>query len=94
MADYIEDLEMDEKFIGVYDANKEHERELNTVAKAEFSKGEKSGFDKGEKSGFDKGERNKSIEIAKNLIKLGTMSIKEISESTGVSVKEINKFSL
>ena len=90
MADYIEDLEMDEKFIGVYDANKEHERELNTVAKAEFSKGEKSGFDKGEKSG----ERNKSIEIAKNLIKLGTMSIKEISESTGVSVKEINKFSL
>ena len=88
MADYIEDLEMDEKFIGVYDANKEHERELNTVAKAEFSKGEKSGFDKGEKSGFDKGERNKSIEIAKYMLKENEPIVK-ISKFTGLSTNII-----
>ena len=56
--------------------------------------GEKKGLKKGLKDGLDKGlkegERNKSIEIARNMLNLN-IDINVISKSTGLSIEEINK---
>ena len=46
------------------------------------------GKEKGLKEGKKEGEKNKSIEIAKNMLKLN-IDVKIISQSTGLSVNEI-----
>ena len=51
--------------------------------------GLKEGLDKGLKEGEKKGEKNKSIEIAKNMLKLN-IDINIISQSTGLTIEEIN----
>ncbi len=50
-----------------------------------FSKGESVGFSKGESVGFTAGVRK----IAKNMKDKG-FSVEEISETTGISIDEIN----
>ena len=50
--------------------------------------GIEEGFKEGEKRGLEKGEKNKSIEIAKNMLKLD-IGVNIISQSTGLSVNEI-----
>lgn len=58
-----------------------------------FSKGESVGFSKGESVGFSKGESVGFIagvrKIAKNMKDKG-FSVEEISETTGLSIAEIN----
>ena len=41
--------------------------------------------------GIEQGSKNKSVEIAKNLLKTTQMSLKEISLSTGLSIEEFEK---
>ena len=61
----------------------------NTIAREE---GKEEGIELGLKEGLDKGlkegEKNKSIEIAKNMLKLN-VDVNIISQSTGLSVEEI-----
>ena len=52
--------------------------------------GRKEGRDEGIKVGIEKGEKNKSIEIARNMLKRG-YNITEISELSGLSIEEIKK---
>ena len=42
------------------------------------------------KSGVEKGEKNAKIDTAKNLLKMG-LSIEQISQATGLPVKDIEK---
>jgi len=57
----------------------------NTIAREE---GREEGKEEGKEEGLKEGEKNKSIEIAKNLLKLN-IDVKIISQSTGLSIKEI-----
>ena len=52
--------------------------------------GREEGLKEGKEEGLKEGEKNKSIEIAKNMLKLN-IDINIISQSTGLSVEEINK---
>lgn len=74
----IEDLSYDPEFAGQYDYEEAIEREKFEC--------HLTGLEEGRKVG----EKNQQIEIAKNLIKLGTVSIEDISESTGLTLEEIN----
>lgn len=56
----------------------------------ELSKAEEAGIKKGIKQGIEQGERNKAILIAEKLKKSG-LDNKFISESTGLSLEEIDK---
>ena len=55
-----------------------------------LDKGLKEGKEEGLKEGREEGLKEKSIEIAKNMLKLN-IDINIISQSTGLSVEEINK---
>ena len=46
--------------------------------------------EKAEKKGEKKGEKKKAIEIAKRLLKKGTMSIAEIAETTSLTAQEVS----
>ena len=62
---------------------------LNKGLKEGLKKGLDKGLKEGLKEGLKKGEKNKSIEIAKNMLKLN-IDINTISKSTGLSIEEIN----
>ena len=55
-----------------------------------FNIGKKEGIEEGLKEGLKEGEKNKSIEIAKNMLKEG-LDINLISKLSGLSIEEINK---
>ena len=86
----------------IVDSLKDYERDYyndTKTAKEEGLKegkeeGLKEGLDKGLKEGLDKGlkegEKNKSIEIAKNMLKKG-YKIEDISELSGLSLDEIEE---
>lgn len=74
----IEDLSYDPEFAGQYDYEEAIEREKFEC--------HLTGLEEGRKDG----ERNKQIEIAKNLIKLGSISIENISKTTNLTIEEIN----
>lgn len=40
---------------------------------------------------IEKGKKEEKIEIARNLIKLNTISVEDISKTTGLSIEEIEK---
>ena len=72
---------------------------LNTEKKISFEEGVSEGITRGISQGISQGitrgisqgitQRNK--EIAKNFLKLGTVSIEDISKATGLTVEEINR---
>ena len=62
---------------------------LDKGLKEGLKKGLDKGLKEGLKEGLKKGEKNKSIEIAKNMLKLN-IDINTISKSTGLSIEEIN----
>ena len=53
-------------------------------------KGIKKGREEGRKEGIEEGEKNKAIEIAKSLIKLG-LDKEAIAKSTGLDLCEVEK---
>ena len=55
-----------------------------------LKKGIKKGLKEGEKKGKEEGKKEKSIEIAKNMLKLN-VDVNIISQSTGLSIEEIDK---
>ena len=55
-----------------------------------LEQGIKKGIKKGKMEGLKEGKKEKSIEVAKNMLKLN-IDINIISQSTGLSVEEINK---
>ena len=78
----LERLSSDSRIIGLYDAEKVARKTLNTQLKS----AKLDGIEEGK----IEGEKNKQLEIAKNLLKT-SLTIGEISETTGLSVEEILK---
>ncbi|WNS76075.1 hypothetical protein RRV45_03425 [Bacillus sp. DTU_2020_1000418_1_SI_GHA_SEK_038] len=48
----------------------------------------KEGFEEGKAEGKEEGEKQKTIEIAKNLLKMN-ISIESICEATGLTLEEV-----
>ena len=82
----LEYMSKNDKERHIIDSFKDYERDYYNDTKTSKEEGLKEGLDKGLKEG----EKNKSIEIAKNMLKKG-LDIKLISELSGLSVEEINK---
>ena len=78
----LERLSSDSRIIGLYDAEKVARKTLNTQLKS----AKLDGIEQGK----IEGEKNKQLEIAKNLLKT-SLTIEEISETTGLSAEEILK---
>ena len=70
----LERLSQDEGIIGLYDAELLQEKHEKSIRQ----------------EGIKDGLKEKSIEIAKNLLNMN-MSIDDIKESTGLSIEEINQ---
>ena len=66
------------------------EEEIQTRIHDAHKSGLKKGKEEGEKIGIEKGEKNAKIDTAKNLLKMG-LSIEQISQATGLPVKDIEK---
>ncbi|MBQ8131737.1 MAG: hypothetical protein IJ193_04535 [Bacilli bacterium] len=77
----LEDLAMQEKFIGVYDNEKEQRILQNTY----YFDGRVEGHEEGRKEG----KREEKIEIARNLLE-NDVEVEIIMKSTGLSLEEIN----
>ena len=76
----LKELAVNEKFIGLYNFEREHQRMMNT----ERDLGKEEGMVLGE----EKGVSRRNIEIAKNMLK-NKIDIKMISSCTGLSIEEI-----
>ena len=71
----------------------EHERRLSELREKyimDQKATEAAGYDKGYDKGFESGTKKRTLELAKNLKSKG-IDINIISETTGLSVDEINK---
>ena len=79
----IEELLMDPKFAGVYDVEERRAFDMEDMRL--------TGIDEGKAIGLTEGKREKQLEIAKNLLKLNTISIDDISKTTGLSIEEIKE---
>lgn len=95
----LERLSMDEKFVDEYIDWENVQRKLMNSYRIEaeekahakgLAEGRAEGIEKGRTEGINQGERNKSIDIAKNLLKQ-TIDINIISSATGLSIDEIGK---
>ena len=80
----MEELNMNEVFLGMYDKEEENKKMMNSMKLEGIEEGLQEGIEKG----LEAGEKNKSIEIAKNMIEKN-IEINIISEVTGLSIEEI-----
>ncbi len=71
----IEELLMDPKFAGAYDVEERRAFDMEDMRL----------------TGIDEGKKEKQLEIARNLLKLNTISIKDIPKTTGLSIEEIKE---
>lgn len=84
----LERLSMDDYFRYMYNEKEVNERLMNS----RYQEGMNDGISQGISQGIEQGEKNKQIEIARNLLKLGTIGIEEVSKATGLTIEELNKF--
>ena len=87
MVKKVEELTSDEEFVLYYDLEEKHKQEKESA----YELGVERGLEQGVEQGILQGSKQNSMEIAKNL--LGKLSIKEISEATGLTEKEIKELS-
>ena len=82
IVDELERLGIDDKFGLVYDNEAMQKRMINTARSW--------GYDDGKEDGLEEGARAKTIEIAKNLLNIGT-SKEDVMKVTGLSVEELEE---
>ena len=75
----IEELLMDPNFAGAYDVEERRAFDMEDMRLT------------GKDEGIAEGKKKQQLEIAKNLLKLNTISIDDISKATGLSVEEIKE---
>ena len=80
------ELSSDDEMVTMFDQENMHEIIRNT----ELEEAQERGIECGIKRGVERGSKEKAVEIAKNLIKIG-LSEDQIVESTGLSKEEIEK---
>lgn len=79
----LERLAMDEEFKIHYDQEAVRRKTENSIRK--------ESYEKGLEQGEEKGKEKKQTEIVRNLLKLGTISIEDISKATGLTIEEIKR---
>ena len=77
----LERLAMDEEFKLHYNAEAVKRKTENSIKKESY------------RHGLEEGSKKEKLEIATNLLKLGNISIDDISKTTGLTVEEIEKLS-
>jgi len=82
------------KFKPHYKIVEEMKAEAEEIRQKALEEGEQIGFDKGEKIGIDKGEKNRTIEIAKTMLKDGTdiNFIMKHTELTRIDIEKIKEY--
>ena len=86
----LERLAMDEKFIDDYDAEKVNQMLMKSEYNSGYDDGITQGIEQGILQGTLQGEKNKTIEIAKSLLKLN-IPIEQIEISTKLNHEEVLK---
>ena len=81
----LERLAMDEEFKLHYNAEAVKRKTENSI--------KKESYQHGLEDGIEEGSKKEKLEIAANLLKLGNISIDDISKTTGLTVEEIEKLS-
>ena len=81
----LERLSMDEEFKLYYNAEAVRKKTENSIKIESFQ----NGLDKG----FSQGIEQEKLEIAKNLLNLGTVSLEDISKTTGLDIDTLNTLS-
>ena len=82
------ELSSDDEMVTMFDQENMHEMIRNTELEEAQERGIERGMERGIKRGVELGSKEKAVEIAKNLIKIG-LSEDQIVESTGLSKEEI-----
>lgn len=85
----LERLAMDEEFKLHYNAEAVKRKTENSIKKESY----RHGLEDGITQGIEEGSKKEKLEIAANLLKLGNISIDDISKTTGLTVEEIEKLS-
>ena len=86
VVEELERLSENDEFRVLYDAEKMRRKEINSARLDGYD----NGYDDGKAEGLEAGAKAEKISIAKNLLNIG-ISIEVISESTGVSIKEVEE---
>ena len=82
----LERLSENDEFRVLYDAEKMRRKEINSARLDGYD----DGYDDGKAEGLEAGAKAEKISIANNLLKNG-ISIDLVSESTGLSVEELEE---
>ena len=90
IVEELERLAMDEKFIDDYDAEKVNQMLMKSEYNSGYDDGITQGIEQGILQGTLQGEKNKTIEIAKSLLKLN-IPIEQIEISTKLNHEEVLK---
>ena len=85
----LERLAMDEEFKLHYNAEAVRKKTENSIKVESFQ----NGLEQGISQGLEQGSKQEKIEIAKNFLKLGTVSMKDISKATGLDIDTLNELS-
>ena len=92
MAEKIEKMSKDRKYVSLYDEEKLYKLSLSIreheIEEAATKKGIEEGIKEGTKKGIEEGTKQTKIDTAKKMINKG-MSIEDIVEITGLSKEEI-----
>ncbi len=89
----LERLAMDEEFKLHYNAEAVRKKTENSIKVESFQNGLEQGISQGLEQGLEQGSKQEKIEIAKNFLKLGTVSMKDISKATGLDIDTLNELS-
>ena len=90
IVDELERLGLDDKFGLAYDNELMQKKMINTARNWGYDDGKADGKAEGLEEGKKEGKKEEQITIAKNLLQKG-VSIDLVSESTGLSIEELNK---
>ena len=90
IVDELERLGLDDDFGVAYDNEAMQKRMINTARNWGYDDGYGNGYEIGITKGKEEGAKEKGIEIAKNLLNIGT-SNEDIMKVTGLSVEELEE---
>ena len=89
----VEELSKDLEFSGYYDLEEAHKQELEDMLNTGIRQGKEAGYSSGISDGINKGSKEKSIEIAKNMLE-EDVPLDKIAKYTGLSIEEIEKIKI
>ena len=87
LADFLKKNRAEVVAMSIFEYDKvEEEKKLR---KAEFEAGVEQGIEKGLAQGIERGEKQASVKTATRMLQMGSFSLEQIAEISGLSVDEI-----